>query len=379
MRMARKNLVWVKGSVASGLMVLTATAMPDGDRGCGAIAAISAKVGQCADAPRGVVLAATSDRATALAALAAQGEDRFARHFDRAPPPYALIEGDGAFDPAMGEALAAAGYVWRFPWLSAKAQSDGIAASVRRAVEARAKAQGATAEATEAMVTAALAQQEARQTPQAIDRRERGVVPHELGHGWYMRGWWPEVPKVGGAKGQYGGPGPDWMDEVAAVLMEDDVLTAERRSGFASRLEAGGSERERLLDLKTFLTMDHPMAGRASTMPATALPPAGTAPQAGAPVRISRVGVMSGEEARSLAASGLLFYLQSRSFADYLIERAGPSRAFVTAADTFAAGGTTADWLARHGPSLGIATDIDALQADWRTWVAGRGVSATDE
>lgn len=228
------------------------------------------------------------------------------------------------------------------------------------------------------MVTAALAQQQARQSPEAIDRRERGVVPHELGHGWYMRGSWPEVPKVEGAKSQYGGPGPDWMDEVAAVLMEDDVMTAERRSGFASRLEAGGSERERLLDLKTFLTTDHPMAGRSFTTPAPTPPPAGAGAAASAPVRISRVGVMSGEEARSLAASGLIFYLQSRSFADYLIERAGPSRGFVTAADTFAAGGTTADWLAQHGASLGVATDIDALQADWRAWVIARSAPATD-
>lgn len=377
MRMMRKNLVQLTGSVALGLIASPAYATQDGDRGCAAIAAITAKVGQCANAPHGVVLAETADRATALAAIAGEGEARFARHFDRSPPRYALIEGDGAFDGAFGDALAAAGYVWRFPWLSAKAQSDGMAASVRRAVETRAKAQGATAEATEAMVTAALAQQQARQSPEAIDRRERGVVPHELGHGWYMRGWWPEVPKVEGAKSQYGGPGPDWMDEVAAVLMEDDVLTAERRSGFASRLEAGGSERERLLDLKTFLTTDHPMAGRALDI-ARSSSPGATAPQAGAPVRISRVGVMSGEEARSLAASGLLFYLQSRSFADYLIERAGPSRAFVTAADTFAAGGTTADWLARHGASLGIATDIDTLQSDWRAWVAGRGAPATD-
>ncbi len=378
MRMIRKNLVRVTALAALVLTASPVLAVQDGGRGCATIAGIAAKVGQCADAPHGVVLAASEDRAVALATIAAQGEVRFARHFDRAPPRYALIEGDGAFDGAVGDALSTAGYVWRFPWLSAKAQSDGMAASVRRAVEARAKAQGATAEATEAMVTAALAQQQARQSTEAIDRRERGVVPHELGHGWYMRGWWPEVPKVEGAKGQYGGPGPDWMDEVAAVLMEDDVLTAERRSGFASRLEAGGSERERLLDLKTFLTTDHPMAGRTLTMPAATPPPAGTVASAAAPVRISRVGVMSGEEARSLAPSGLLFYLQSRSFADYLIERAGPSRAFVTAADTFAAGGTTADWLARHGALLGIATDLDALQADWRAWAIARGASASD-
>jgi len=377
MRPSQNYRVFLTGSVLLALTAIQASAMQDERPGCATIAGIAAKVGQCADAPHGVVLAATEDRAAVLAAIAAQGEARFARHFGRNPPRYALIEGDGAFDAAVGDALAAAGYVWRFPWLSAKAQSDGMAASVRRAVEARAKAQGATTEATEAMVTAALAQQQARQSPEAIDRRERGVVPHELGHGWYMRGWWPEPPKAGEVKRQYGGPGPDWMDEVAAVLMEDDVLTAERRSGFASRLEAGGSERERLLDLKTFLTTDHPMAGRALSVAAPALP-AGTAPQPGAPVTISRVGVMTGDEARSLAASGLLFYLQSRSFADYLIERAGPSRAFVTAADTFAAGGTTADWLARHGASLGIATDIDTLQSDWRAWVAARGTSASD-
>lgn len=378
MHKARKTLTFLGGAAVLGLMASTGIAMPQGDRGCAGIAAITAKVGHCADAPHGVALAATADRAVALAGIAAQGEERHARHFDRTPPAYAVIEGDGPLDTSVGDALAAAGYVWRLPWLSPKAQDDGLAASVRRAVETRAKQQGATAEATEEMVEAALAQQKARRTPEMADRRERGVVPHELGHGWYTRGWWPETPRAEGAPRIYGSPGPDWMDEVAAVLMEDDVLTAERRSGIASRLETGGSERERLLDLKAFLTMDHPVGGSSLIMPTTALPPAGTNPQTGAPVATATIRVVSGEEARQIASAGLFFYHQSRLFADYLIERAGPSRAFVTAADTFAAGGTTADWLARHGASLGIATDIDTLDADWRAWVAARGASASD-
>lgn len=169
MRSSGKFRLLLTGSVLLALTGVQASAVQDEQPGCATIVGISAKVGQCADAPHGVVLATSEDRAAVLAAIAAQGEARFARHFDRSPPRYALIEGDGAFDPAVGDALAAAGYVWRFPWLSAKAQSDGMAASVRRAVEARAKAQGATAEATEAMVEAALAQQQARQSPEVID------------------------------------------------------------------------------------------------------------------------------------------------------------------------------------------------------------------
>ena len=367
MLMARENLVQLTSAAVLALTATPATAMQDADRGCATIGAITAKVGQCADTPHGVVLAATADRAAALAAIAAQGEVRFTRHFDRSPPKYAVIEGDGTLDPVIGDALAAAGYVWRMPWLSPDFFAERINGSLRRVVEARAKAQGLAPDAAERMIAAALAQNASRFSPEAIARREQGVVPHELGHGWLMRGWWPDAPPLPeGAPRRYGGPGPDWMDELAAVLMEDEASARNRRDDFDRRLTTGSATRDRLLDLKTYLTMAHPALAAIATS---------SSPEAN---RTTGVMVLGAEESRFAADQGILFYLQSRLFADYLIERTGPSRAFVTAADTFAAGGTTADWLARHGPSLGIATDIDTLQADWRAWVIARSASATD-
>lgn len=352
------------GTALAALLVTSGTGMAAQTSHCAGIAAISAKLGVCADAPNGVVLAATAERAAVLVAIAAAGEARFARHFDRAPPRYAIVDGEGSIDPATGKALEAAGFVSSLPWLSPEATVAALTASIRRGVEQRASAMGASAEATEQMVAAALAQQAERRTPELAAARERGVVPHELGHGWFIRSWWPT--RAAGPVSHYGGPAPDWMDEVAAVLMEDDGLAEQRRAGFAARMKESGEARDRLLDLKRFLTMEHPGAGRK-----LAPPPPGAAPAAGTQVR-----VLTGEEARQFAADGLEFYLQSRSFADYLIERAGPSRAFVSAAESFAGGATTADWLARHGAALGIATDLDALAADWRRWAEARHAAA---
>lgn len=367
MRTSPSHRVCLTSLALLALMGTPARAMQDEPRGCATIAGITTQVGQCADAPHGVVLAATADRAAALAALAAEGEVRFARHFDRTPPPYAVIEGDGTLDPAIGDALAAAGYVWRMPWLSPAFFAERINGSLRRVVETRAQAQGLAPDAAERMVAAALAQNASRFSPEAVVQRERGVVPHELGHGWLMRGWWPDAPpQPEGAPRRYGGPGPDWMDELAAVLMEDEATARNRRDDFDRRLTTGSATRDRLLDLKTYLTMAHPALAAIATS---------SSPEA---KRTASIMVLGAEESRFAADQGILFYLQSRLFADYLIERAGPSRAFVTAADTFAAGGTTADWLARHGASLGIATDIDTLQSDWQAWVAARGASKSD-
>ena len=60
--------------------------------------------------------------------------------------------------------------------------------------------------------------------------RDAGVLPHEIGHGWYVELFWPGA--VQDRSGHYGGPGPDWLDETAAILMETEAFAADRRRQF---------------------------------------------------------------------------------------------------------------------------------------------------
>jgi len=336
----------------AGAMAVTGMTAPAG--GCAALAGASRA---CVDTAGGLVLAGTADRAQALAAIATQGEARFRTRFARAVPRYAVVEMAGAtIDTALDARLKAAGYLWRLPWLSEAAMAGAYRGSVLRAVEAQAKAMALDPARTEQLKAAALAQQAARLDPAKMREREAGALPHELGHGWFIRAYWPAAERKGSGD-HYGGPAPDWMDEVAAVLMESDAMADGRRARFATLYRGDdAAARARLLDLAAFLSGGHP------ALPALDLPRSG-----GGGVR-----VLTGAEAAGVAAVAGDFYLQARLFADYVLDRSGDPAAFRSAGAAFAAGRTTAEWLATDGARLKLPGTVAGVERDWRAWLAQR-------
>lgn len=347
-------MVWLKAGV---LVAALGWANPAaaGDGGCASVRSLIAPTVACADAPRGIVLAGSPDRAALLAALAEAGEARFVERFAVAVPRYALVETDGTVvDKSLDARLAEAGFVSRLPWLSEAATVAALHASITRSVTARAQELKLDAARTAQLVDGALAQQAGRLDPATLRAREAGTLPHELGHGWFIRAFWPEASTQGA--GHYGGPAPDWMDETAAVLMEDAALADRRRDQFAAAYRGeDATAQARLVDLTAFLSGAHP------ALPVLALPPGSAG-----------VTVLTGAEAAGLAAAAGGFYLQARLFADYILARSGNPAAFLTAARRFAAGGTTADWLRHDGSSLRVPTTLPALQRDWEAWLATR-------
>lgn len=323
---------------------------------CDALAAAIPATQHCLATPGGVIIAGSADRAAQLSRLAALGETRFEQRFGRTVPAYAVVEtGDGMRDAALDAVLDKQGYVSRLPWLSPEAMANAYRASITRAVTAQAAARNLTAEQTRTLIDSALAQQSAKWDPTKLADTETGTLPHELGHGWFIKAFWPTAAATSGD--HYGGPAPDWMDETAAVLMESDALAERRRSQFAAIYRGSDAEaRARLLDLGTFLSGSHP------ALPKLDLPKtSGTA-----------VNVLTGEEAARVARVAGSFYLQARLFADYVLDRSGDPAAFRTAADAFAAGRDSAGWLAANGARLRIPSDIAALQKDWEGWLAQR-------
>ena len=319
---------------------------------CATIAALPVSWA-CVDTARGLVIAATRDRATQLAALATQGEARFRLRFATPAPSYAVVEmKDGAVDPRLDAELKQRRVAWRLPWLSEAAMAESYRTSVTRAVTAKAQAMALDADRTAALVQAALAQQAASVAPEALRTKEAGALPHELGHGWFTNAFWPDATARAGD--HYGGPAADWMDETAAVMMEDDRLANSRRRQFrAIRAGSDADAKARLVDLSLFLSGGH-----------RALPKIDLA---GAK---SGVQVLTGEEASRVAAVASTFYLQARLFADYVLARSGDPAAFRSAAQAFAAGKDTARWLADEGHRLHLPATTAALQRDWEAWLA---------
>lgn len=347
----------VTAALLSAFTLLSAEPAHAAEPDCAALAALLPAGRTCVDAPRGIVISSSAARGAELARLADSGERRFAARFARPVPRYAVVEGDGvARDGALDTALERAGIAWRLPWLSPVAMADAYRASITRAVTTQAQAMGFDATRTAAMVTAALAQQESRWSPDASREREGGTLPHELGHGWFIRAFWPATTARSGD--HYGGPAPDWMDETAAVLMEDDGMADKRRAQFARTYRGtDAAARARLLDLTTFLSGGHPALPKLAGV--------GGGAGGGAGVR-----VLTGAEAAGVAAVAGGFYLQARLFADYVLARSGDPAAFRTAADAFARGATTPQWLAANAAALKLPATLPALEADWHAWLA---------
>ena len=318
----------------------------------------------CVATGHGVVLAPDRADASRLAGSVLEAEARFARHFGRAPPRHATVQ-----DAKPGElkALGGAGFLRTLPWLTPAQFEASALQSIRRGVEAQTKAAGLDAARTAEAVARGETAWRERNTLAAFHARDAGSLPHEAGHGWYMRSFWPDRSPDG--RGHYGGPGPDWMDETAAVLLENDAFTADRRRMFEEVYRgtpASQSTRDlsvaELIDLPRFLTRAHPGSEIGSAL-ATKDPAVKDGPN---------IRVLSGDEARNLMRGGLLFYLQSRLFADYLIERSGDPAIFASLGAAFGRGETIDDWLRVHGAGHKLPATVDALDAAWRAWLRGR-------
>ena len=316
----------------------------------------------CARSAHGIAIAATPERAERLLALGEAARARFGTLFARSASRYAIVEmGTSGFSGAARAALRQAGYSVVLPWLSPQAYRDQAVASVRRGLEGRLA--GLPEESRLAALKSAEAQMERQFSETATNDRDATAIPHELGHMWLIEAFWPGQGKIDG--GHYGGPGPDWLDEMAAIVLEPDSSAERRRSLFAERyrkhLASGGGSDGGLLDLADYFTKAHPVGEQARALVGSA------ANEGGMQVR-----VLSGEEAQRFAGDGIRFYLQSRAVADYLLAEGRNPALLGEIAGHVAKGGTFASWLAKSGPRHGLVDELDRFSADWLAWLARR-------
>lgn len=328
-----------------------------------ALAAKAAPDSACVDNPYGAVLGETPQEAARLAAALAAGEVRFQRHFGRTPPPYVLGQG---LKPAQLPTLKNVGFGAVFPWLTSAQFEESSLASVRRGTEEKLKAAGLGPDKIQEAVEKAQQAWRTSNPPTKRHSTDNGAVAHELGHAWYSELYWPS--KKLDDDGKYGGPGPDWMDETAAVLMEDETLTISRRDQFAQvyrgtapkHLPIGGVSAAELVDLNKFLHRDHPMAAVQRDIVKKAA-------KGG-----MGIATLTGEEAKKVSQGGILFYVQSRAFADLVIDRSGSPAIFADIGAAFGRGETIEQWLATNGAKNRLGSNVAELEKIWRDWLRAR-------
>ena len=318
----------------------------------------------CVESARGVALAADRPRAETLLALAEVGADRFIARFGMAPVRYAVVEGaDAPIGRPERETLRSAGFVNTMPWLSAKAYRTQVEASVRRAVVAQTT--GQAPEVVEAATQQALSKLTAQFSPERRAKTDAQALPHELGHIWYSKAYWPNAAIDKGD--EYGGPSPDWLDEMAAVLMEDPASFDKRVTQFGERYQkyradpAKAEENVRfMIDLPHYFQERHPAGDAVRTL---------MEKQRAEGKAVGAITVLSGDEAKRVGANAERFYLQSAVAAQYLADRSGDPKVFGRIGAAFARGETIEQWLTNRELKGKLPRDINKMQADWLAWL----------
>jgi hypothetical protein len=194
-----------------------------------------------------LAVSANPDRAAFILSAMQTAQARYGDVFSRTPGLTAVIEDSTQF-PGLALELDAQGYTVK-PWVSPQAMRDQLEAQLRPALEAQMA--GAPEAVIDAAINSALSDR--------VDGNERvrhgeAIIAHELGHLWLRDTYdWPDID-TGGARTYGAAAAPDWFDETAAVLMESEQLTGERRSNLYEDLPDDISAQ-----LSRYFTMEHPL------------------------------------------------------------------------------------------------------------------------
>lgn len=305
----------------------------------------------------GIAVLAAPEIAAPILLTAQQGAAEFKRYFGVEAAPIAIVPG-GKITPELRDDLTEAGFGMSLPWISAADKQALAQSEVRRQVMEQTK--GMPPEQQEAIIKMAIGKLGKSESPSGeMSATEQGVLTHELGHMWFIEAFKPEGGDKELGKG-YGSWAPDWLDETAAVLLENETLTKGRRTAFKTM------KQEDFHPLETFLTMEHPALRSALALKDKF----GSKENPGE----SQAIILTGEEAESfLKSSGKSdpanFYTQARGFADYVIEATGDEQIFAKLASHLCGGGEMESWLVQTD---GLADNMQDLTEDWHAVLAER-------
>lgn len=316
---------------------------------------------ECRETGHGIVIGEDADQVLDSARYANEGERRFEAAFGRVPPAYAVVfSADKAVQHSVKNSVSAS---FIMPWITPNELETAKLQSIRRAIEQSPAVTNLSPSQREALIAKATSDLGSGQSARKIASHgsmSAGALPHELGHKWLMASFWSD--STGGAR--YGSPGPDWLDELAAVMCENETFAKARRDQFETIYRTGkdaGVTSRDILDLKAFLHSVHPTYAelvRNGMASIRSSKPSGT-----------QIRIMTGPEADAMESKGIVFYLQSRSLADFLIERSQKPAVLGSITTYIATGRTFDQWLIAHGASNNLPSTEAGLQQVWTLWL----------
>ena len=229
---ARKALLMIGATLAISVPISScATVLADNDEANGICAKIELPC--IAKGNFAVVNPLAGDEA--LLDFIPQSQKRFASHFTIEEIPSIVWRMMGERDASLDAARQNAEFdqIVILPWLS-EAQK-GLLLKSQLEKQVRTQMAGQAEVVIQSILQQAYAQLPegaAQDTP--LTETEIGAIQHEFGHHWLIHKYeGPLLAKEDNTARQYGGAAPDWLDEVVAIMMENDALKTGRVRDFA--------------------------------------------------------------------------------------------------------------------------------------------------
>lgn len=309
----------------------------------------------------GIAIIGEDKTAPALLRTAQTGARQFEQFFARKTPPIAIVPG-GIVSPELGAKINAAGYDLILPWMSETDRQKFAAESVRKQVLEQTK--GMPEAQQKAIIDMALSKIDASDSDSATPK-QKGALTHELGHLWFMAAFENASLDRPVAGHGYGGWAPDWLDETAAILMENETLTQARREAFTKMTD------DQLYPLRDYLAMEHPAAKTAKKLTQTY---GGSDKDGSAGTGESRAIFLTGAEAEAFLGQAqdhdpVRFYTQTRGFIDFLTDQTNNPRLFGEIAAHLAGGDSFESWLVKRND---LPNELAELEILWRNWIISK-------
>lgn len=206
-----------------------------------------------------------------------------------------------------------------------------------------------------------------------IADRLNSTIPHEMAHGWF-RDFWEKNSDVtfentvfgkrkDGSLTHYSTPGPDWLDEVAALISEHpDQIVWHKKKFYQNHADfEKDSTKAPYFFIEDFVELLHPTENLLRSDRIVNIKDLKN--QNINLTNGSYEVVISSPEKQELSVhdGGLIF-------TDYLMNRSAGKPVLGAIALHYMQGASFVDWLHTEGSQYGLPNTMDALQQDWEAW-----------
>ena len=187
------------------------------------------------------------------------------------------------------------------------------------------------------------------------EKSQNNAIGHELGHKFLMNSFRWSQPSDG-----YGSPGPDWLDEAAAILMENSYMTQKRREAFYKSAPD-------YFTISDIINKQHPVPAKQDP---------GELQEKIRKIRAEMAKNGTGSKAVKLSIGNNehqkevdKFYGSIRMFIDFLMDKTKKPEVFASITNGISKGQSFEAWLHENHKQFNLDASLKKMNKSWESYI----------